>query len=313
MRKPNLFIVGAPKCGTTALARYLGDHPEIFITRHKEPQYFVRHVYAGHGPLGPPDHLVSMAAYLNLYENAGREHTAVGEATTIYLQSKRALTSIRDFNPDAKIIVMLRDPVELARSWHLQQVWEGEEVELDFATAWRLQGPRSEGRALDHGPLRPVLLQYGRVASIGSQLETLFELYPFEQVKIILLADMATDPAMVYRDTLRFLSVANDGRSKFPVVNPSRTFRSRRLLRALSDPPRYVMSPYELLKRTMGLEAKRLGLREWIRGRLGTRPPAISSSLRAEMYEYFEPEVRKVETILKRSLPAWRGLAGSTS
>lgn len=202
---------------------------------------------------------------------------------------------------------MLPDPVELARSWHGQEVWEGEEVEMDFEKAWHLQGTRAGGRALDHAPLRPGLLQYGRVAAIGSQLETVIELYPREQVRIILLEDMATEPARVYRDTLAFLDVPYDGRNEFPVVNLSRIPRGR-FARILHHPPQQILRPYVYLKRTMGLGSKRLGLRNWLResSLLSTKQNSVPAAFRTTLIEHFEPEIEKVERILNRSLPEWR-------
>jgi hypothetical protein len=304
--RPNFFIVGAPKCGTTALSLYLREHPQVFVTDPKEPQYFVRHIYARYGPQGPPEHLASMEAYLSLYDGAGANHIAVGEATSTYLQSKRAIESLAKFNPDAKVVCMVRHPVELARSWHGQEFWEGEEVETDFARAWRLQDLRSKGQALDHDPLRPVLLQYCRVASIGSQLETVLAHFPAEQVKIILLEEMAADPAAVYCDTLDFLGAPDDGRTSFPVVKASRIYRSMRLAKALLVTPKPLLSPYVALKRALGLQSKRIGFRTMIRERLGRKPDEIPAAFRSELIERFEPEIRKVERILDRRLPQWR-------
>ncbi len=306
MLVPNFFIVGAPKCGTTAMAQYLREHPGIFMTYPKEPQYFVRHIYAHHGPDGPPSHRVSEDAYLGLYDNAGAEHIAVGEATAIYLQSKRAMQDLFAFNSSAKIIAMIRQPIELARSWHGQELREREEVEYDFETAWRLQGVRSQGEALDHRPQRPSLLQYRQIASVGSQLETLLEIFPCGQVKINLLEDMAINPAKTYRDNLDFLGVPNDGRSDFPVVKPSKVVKSQTVGRALNDTPKSFMAPYLVLKRSMGLEARSLGLRRWLRERLAVRRLTISGSLDSELAAYFEPEITKVEHILGRRLPEWR-------
>jgi hypothetical protein len=305
MKEPNFFIVGVPKCGTTALSQYLKEHPQIFLTSPKEPAYFARHVFVRNGPEGAPEHRVLFDAYLELYAAAGPEHIAVGEATPIYLQSDRAMKDLRDRFPHAKIIVMARNPVEIARSLHGQKLKENEEIEPDFAKAWQLQSLRAEGRGLDHHPQQPEMLQYGWLASIGTQLETVLKLFRRDQVKVLMQEDLEADPAAVYEDTLEFLGVPSDGRRSFPVVNESRAYGSFYVRIALESTPRSIMAPYIVMKRALGLESRSLGLRRWARERFSRRP-TIKKSFRSELITHFEPEMRKFERLLDREFPEWR-------
>ena len=104
-RRPNFFIVGAPKCGTTAMTTYLRDHPQIFMPLQKEPHYFAedypifREVW-------------TEKQYLHLFRSADSSHLAVGEASVWYLYSDHALPRIKAFAPDARIIVQVRNPVD---------------------------------------------------------------------------------------------------------------------------------------------------------------------------------------------------------
>src|SRR5262245_35065298 len=85
MKKPTFFIIGAPKCGTTSLAAWLADHPDIFMSPTKEPHYF------------NTDHkryLNSLAGYEQLFEDATDRHSAVGEASVWYLYSANAVENI---------------------------------------------------------------------------------------------------------------------------------------------------------------------------------------------------------------------------
>ncbi|UCC88813.1 MAG: sulfotransferase, partial [Anaerolineales bacterium] len=99
--KPNFFIVGAPRCATTALYRYLCDHPNIFMPRVKEPHFFAEDI-----SVGKPTKTLDW--YMGLFEESSEEHLAVGEASVFYLYSSVAVRRIYEFNKEAKIIVILR-------------------------------------------------------------------------------------------------------------------------------------------------------------------------------------------------------------
>jgi len=109
MRKPDLFIVGAPRSGTTALYEYLRSHPDIFMCTPKEPNYFSF-------DMNRPRAANTEEEYLRLFKNAHEK--VAGEASVWYLYSKVAIAEIMRFNPDAKIIAMVRSPIDWFRSWH---------------------------------------------------------------------------------------------------------------------------------------------------------------------------------------------------
>jgi len=155
--RPNLFIVGAAKCGTTSLYHYLSQHPGVFMSHIKEPHHF--------SDLRPDAEVASFYRsvddpedYLRLFEGAGA-CDVIGEASTSYFTDARAAERIRQFNPDARIIIMLRDPVERAYSHYLNNVREGLETE-DFETALRRE-LGSPAEALVWGRL-PLYLAIGR-------------------------------------------------------------------------------------------------------------------------------------------------------
>src|SRR5882672_1680365 len=110
MRKPDCFIVGAPRCGTTAMYTYLGQHPEIFMSARKEPHFFGT-------DLSSPALVRDEQQYLSLFAKAQNEKRA-GEASVFYLYSQRAAREIHAFCPSARIIIMLRNPVEMMYSLH---------------------------------------------------------------------------------------------------------------------------------------------------------------------------------------------------
>lgn len=119
-QNPNLFVIGAPKCGTTSLHAYLRQHPQIFLSEPKEPNHFA---YAEDNPYGwSKSHpYCSLDAYLTLFKSAG-DAQIVGEASTCYSVMPHAARAIRQHNPQAKILAILREPVQ--RAWSMYLYWQ---------------------------------------------------------------------------------------------------------------------------------------------------------------------------------------------
>lgn len=143
--KPNLFLIGAAKSGTTALATYISEHAAGFLPADKEPSWFSDDYRRGETYYVIRDD----ADYLKLFEAADpARHRAVLDASTSYLMSRTAVANILRFNPDARFMALIRDPVEIAEAFHMEQVFNTFETEPDFEAAWRLQERRAEGRDL---------------------------------------------------------------------------------------------------------------------------------------------------------------------
>jgi hypothetical protein len=112
MKKPDFFIVGAPKCGTTSLSEYLKQHPEIFMSEPKEPHFFGTDLESYWG--GRFERYRDVHKYLSLFANV-QDEIRVGEASPWYLYSKRAAEEIKQFNPASRIIILLRRAAALQR------------------------------------------------------------------------------------------------------------------------------------------------------------------------------------------------------
>ena len=137
---PDFFILGAPKCGTTALFSYLDDHPDIFMPAVKEPTYFAHDLWDTRTHITDPDR------YSALF--AGRKAGQItGEASTFQLVSKVAVTEILQAKPEAKFIVCLRNPLEMLPSLHAQALKVGLETDTNLERAWQRQAyARAEGQ-----------------------------------------------------------------------------------------------------------------------------------------------------------------------
>ncbi len=297
VRKPDLFIVGAPKCGTSALHQYLGDHPRIYMSRKKEPWFFANDF---------PRFVTTLEEYVALFDGATDHDLAVGESSSTYLMSHTAARRIRDFSPDARIVVMVRNPVDLVHSLHSQALLGLNEEETDIEQAWRLQDARRRGEHIPRSCRSPRFLQYAEVARLGEQVERLLGVFDPRRVKIIVFDDFVNDARQVYEDVLEFLDVPSDDRRDFPRINPGRVARSRLLARIAYRPPQFLLRPYLRLKKRRGWND--LGFTDWLKRvneREVDRPP-LTASFRGELIEEFRPDVDLLAQLLGRDLSHWQ-------
>jgi hypothetical protein len=290
-RRPNFFIVGAPKCGTTALSQYLRDHPHVFFSSQKEPHYFALNM--------PRYRTVTRECdYLGLFGAAEPRHPALGEGSGYYLYSGVALEQLREFNPDARIIVMFRHPVDLVYSLHAHYLYRGNEDEPDFARAWDLQEERRHGRRIPALCRDPKILLYRDLASLGRQCTRLLDLFPRDQVKFIRAEDFRARPADIYEETLAFLGVEPDGRREFAPVNESKALRSRAVGAFMHAPPKSLV---RLARRcTRLLRVQRLGLIPRLRA-MNTRPyrrPPLDDAFRARLAGAFREDTQILATLV---------------
>lgn len=299
MRVPDFFIVGAPKCGTTALHRYLREHPQIFMPEKKEPHYYSR-------DLNFPSHTAirSRDDYLGLFA-AAPKNVLTGEASASYLYSEVAIPEILRANPAARFIAILRNPVDMAYAFHSQLLTNLNEDVGDFQTAWQLQANRSAGRDLPRLCTEPKFLQYKAVCSLSEQISRLLQRVPAEQIMICIFEDFKREPKTTYESILRFLDLPSDGRTDFPIANPNRVYRNPHLNRLVRRAPRFLGAVYLPLKRCAnGLGLRPRAMLERLNGRHVPRAvldPRFRSTLETE----FSADIARLEELLGRGLELW--------
>ncbi len=296
--KPNFFLIGAPKSGTTALSEYLRTHPEIFISPDKEPNFW-------NDDFRNLSTVRNFDEYEDLFRDAHSGHRAVGEASVHYLRSERAVPRILEKNPDARFIALLRNPVDLVYSWHSQALFKLDEDEADFEVAWSLQGARRRGERIPETCTDPKLLFYDEVAALGTHVAQLYANAPREQIQIHLFDDFKRDAGKVYRDTLHFLGVPDDGRQEFPVINENKSYRFKAVARFVERPPGWWVQGARALRGALGLQ--RIGLMRRLRDRnkVAQKRGELRAEFRKELTDFFRPEVDKLATIIERDLGDW--------
>ncbi|MCG5525277.1 sulfotransferase [Ectothiorhodospira haloalkaliphila] len=282
MRQPNFFILGAPKCGTTSLARWLADHPQVYMSPVKEPHYYSTDL--------ANRTIRSQKRYEALFRAARYEHRAIGEASTWYLFSKDAIPAIENAHPEARYIVMTRDPVGMAHSLYHHNCRVLHEDQPTFEAAWCLQADRAVGQSLPRFCTEPSFLQYKAACSLGSLLDRLYAQVPDSRVLHVPLEWVRSDPAAQYRRILAFLGLDDDERKAFPVANEARGHRSplaQRILR-LGGRVRIALG----FNRGLGL-AK---LNERAR-----QKPILSREFQLELEQTFEEERSRLNRFIERA------------
>jgi len=290
--RPNLFIVGAPKCGTTAWYEYLRDHPDIFLPERKEPHYFCTDF--------PNQRRVRTEKdYLELFSGVASE-SIVGEASASYLYSKEAARNLREFAPDAKILIFVRDRPGFLFSWHNQLLNNGVENRPDFEEAWRLSGRRAPD---DHGPAcdEKSFLDYRAIGYLGEQVDRFFRQFPTNQIRVFGYDDWRRDPRATYCEIMRFLALRDDGRKEFARVNEARATRWQPLSLFLRHPPRILSALYRRTRRAIGFNAAPLGrVIARLNSKRGYRAQ-MSDGLREEIERFFAADDDMLQPRIWRS------------
>lgn len=302
MKKPDFFIVGAPRCGTTSLYTYLRQHPQIFMPEMKEPHFLADDL--NYTSL----FMKSEDEYLKLFAGAAEGQRA-GEASAWYLYSREAAGRIRDFSPDADIVVMLRNPVDMMYSLYNYFTLTGREDAPDFAAALSAEEQRVKGASGAPDTLYPFpveFLFYRQVTSFARQVRRYYEVFGRDRVMCIKFDDFTSATGDVYREVLEFLGVDSSFRPRdFLSVNPARTRRTKKA-RSVLTKNRFSkgvlrrLAPYPGKSRLFRL------LNEYGR-RCYTyhTPPSLDPELRSTLLCEFEPEIQSLGELTGKDLSTW--------
>jgi hypothetical protein len=294
--RPNTFIVGAPKCGTSSLHDYLGQHPDAFMCRFmKEPDYFCNDL-----KISEDWRCRTLEEYLALFAEAG-DARRIGESSVWYLMSEEAPRRILEFDSAAKIIIMLRNPVEAAYSQQGQFIWSCNEDILDFEEAVAAEEDRRAGRRIPPTCFNPDGLQYRRIFRYYPQVKRYLDVFPKDQVKIIFFEDFVKDTAGVYRQTLEFLGLP-PFEASLAVVNPAkpvslgfnRFFAKRPGLRRMVH--RFI--PGAVQRGVMGILPF---VTKTIK-----RPNKLPPEVKKRLSPLFQEDLQRLSELVGRDLAHWR-------
>lgn len=303
---PTFFLVGAPRCGTSALSKYLAKHPNICFSKPKEPHFFT----ILHDLLDNPD--IERDYLQRFFFHKTAEHTAVGEGSVSYLYSEDAINNILHLNPQAKFIVIVRNPVDMIHSYHARMLKFLEEDQQDFRVAWQLQEIRRQGLQLPKGCQYPHMLQYKEVGSVGSYVQKLIHQVGRDRVHVIVFDDFVSDTLQAYKNVLAFLNLEYDGRTDFPRKGENEAIKYKFLQRILKRPPKrlanFMLTLQQHKKRRKQVKKswieryrKRLVKKNQVRKE---RPP-LDAETRSMLAETFTDDVIILQKLLNRDFSHW--------
>lgn len=286
MSLPDFLVIGAYKSGSTALHEALRAHPQVFVPARKGPSFFAFDgVEEPDRPL-PPGTVRGWEDYQALFEPAPAGSVR-GEVSPEYLANPRAAGRIRERVPDARLVAILRNPVERAFSDYLMYVRDGLEPETDFGRALDAQ----EARRHDAAPTG----YYVETGFYGRQLRPYFEAFPRERIQVHLFEDFAADPDAVLRSLFAFLGVDPAlGAAPERAVNVSGVPRNALVAAAVRGGRRLApLLPAAVRRRAKATLAR------------GLDRPALAPKHRSRLVELYREDVAELERLLERPLDGW--------
>ncbi len=301
VRRPNFFLLGAAKCGTTSIAKYLDQHPEIFVSKPKEPNYFAFEPNVQPTCRGPADSqqlyelllkysVTSPSEYLELFAPAQQER-AVGEASVRYLYETHTAAKIAEFAPEAKLIAVLRDPVDRLYSHYHMNVRQHIEPE-DLSGALRAEDDRvSQGWGWDW--------HYRRVGHYAEQLEEFSRHFDRSQLLVVFHADLQAHPQATMQALFRHLEVSTDFEPDFSSrAMVGHTPRWRKLRRIIRED-----NPIKTIARQLVPQGLRQRFVHWSESKNRQAIPKLATQQRQAIRGQFAEDSQHLADFLGRRLP----------
>lgn len=299
MTMPNFLIIGAAKAGTTALHEYLQQHPQIYLTPNKETNFFA---FEGQeiNFQGPGDEALKDFSItdLNTYQAEFEQVTqelAIGEACPSYLYFPQAAARIKQYIPDTRLIVILRNPVERAYANFLHIVRDDRETCRDFALALQAESARIANNW-------EWFWHYIQVGFYGQQLQRYYETFAPSQIKVYLYEDLKANAIATLQDIFRWLEV-EDTFIPDMALRPNKSgMPKNKLLHQILTKPNPLKS---LLKPLFPAQ-----IRQKIQHQ-NLNTPQISPEVRQQLLDLYRVDILQCQDLIQRDLSAW--LAGSAA
>jgi hypothetical protein len=293
MTLPNFLIIGAAKSGTTSLANYLRQHPEIYLSKIKEPHFFA---FEGQSInfCGPGDKKVhqsivtNLDTYQSLFQSASVEK-AIGEASTSSLIVPDAAKRIKKYTPNVKLIAILRNPAERAYSSFLHLRRDGREVTEDFRKALQKEAARIDNNW-------GCLWRYTQIGFYHQQLKPYYELFDSQQIRVYLYEDLKNNPSLFFKDIFEFLNVDTNFIPNTTIKNNVSGIPKSRLLHNVlhsKNTIRSIIGP--LVPKYLRIKLREHNLSK----------PQLSVMIKNDLLEIFKEDILSLQSLINRDLSHW--------
>jgi len=290
IKRPNFFFVGHTRSGTTSLKEELEQHPEIFF-------YYAKSWQKPNGPFGFESSFKNDEEFLE--EFRGVKEKRVGQKRGDYLSCPWAAERIKKFSPNAKIIMTLRNPIDVMYSLHATMLYREtvEDIE-DFGEALKMEEERKKkyGYKVIPKKYHPHML-YRETVRYSQQVKRYFELFGEENVKVTIFDEYIKNKSSILRDILKFLDVDEDFEIKHLNTNAGRKYRSRTIHSAVMTNKfgvrgvlRNIPGSAKIYRKINNNEFKR---------------KTLEPSLRKSLQDDLKKEIDELSLMLKKDLSYW--------
>lgn len=314
-KKPNIFLVGAPKSGTTSIYNYLNEHPEIYMSPIKEPHYFSKDIRRKHFskdynqrnkldlnqyfsnnkmPKIQIAFIEDFHQYTQLYRDL-RGEKYYGEASTGYLFSKVAAKEIFDINPNAKIIMILRNPLERTYSHWRMDSRAGYSLSNDFYQDviydFSLQDNKWGGKSNT----------YIQLGLYSEQVKRYLDYFPKENIKIFFYEELENTPEVLKKDLYNFLEIKNiniDFKKRYNIDFKARNFIIQFLFTRYRKQNFFIKN---LLPKKLKVLLKKIFFEPSV-----SRNHKIDKDIQEKIYQFFSDDIINLEKLLDINLSNWK-------
>ncbi len=301
-KHPNTFIIGAPKCGTSAISYFLSQHPNIFCPDIKEPRYYIRDIVSYNQ--------ISFKSYLRLYSKVDHDrHRVIVDNNVFLLYSDYFLNNVFDRVDDPRFIVILRNPLHSALSLYLQsQKSSKADYCRNFEDAWEELPMRHLGKKVPNNKFRINYL-YGEVYLYAKYLSRFYDRVSSDDIKVILYEDLLNDNRSVYEDIVSWLDLPQFSDVNYKLVNPTARVKNDLFSTLLCSTVEF-LEPF--WQKTLGRMLGPTGFKQLYL----TKPSKsafdyyqdLPASLKHKMLTYFCSDIDSLGNLIDRDLSHWKNI-----
>ena len=270
--------------------QYLGQHPDIFIPKDKDKRFF-----------GLDLQMISRLTEAQFLQRFARtDKPFVLDASVYSLLSKTAASEIKLFSPKAKIIIMLRNPVEMLHAHHAQLVFNGlgeDEPLTDFSEAWKAEGSRRKGEQIPPKTRVREALYYRELADYVPQVSRYYDTFERSCVHVVIYDDFKRDASKTTRSVFRFLGLLDDIALQTPVINPNTVIRYPLIRWVIARIPNFLKGLFpQVLRRIFRFFVRKANTKV-------SERPMINEALKRDIAAYFSPRTSALAALLDREIP----------
>ena len=312
------FIVGAPRCGTTTLASFLQQHPDVCFSAVKEPHFFSRDEVAALAG----DELrqtVEEEYWQRFFGHCEGEPRLYAEGSVTYLYVPERMAPILKLWPQARFVIALRDPLSMLPSLHARLLVTGDETIRDFPTAWAKINERAQGKSLPKRAADPRWLRYDWAGQLGRNVERFMAAVGRERCHIVLFEDLTSDPQGSYDELCDFLGIEPWAGIDFEPRRINKTIRIGWLQRLLKRPPKAIRTAlageqFHKREKKVGTTESpvlaavfrlRKRLLEW--NKVPVKREPLDPAVRQQIIDRLRDDVILLSKVIDRDLSHWLG------